>query len=229
MDLELLQMRQWRLLLGLSPTLFKVDRLFTELRRGSVLTPVQLALEQLSSLHRLPPPDLTSPNHRLSAAGLERSPATTDPTPRSPLSRGWIGGSEDRADLLRGGITTSVTVRELDLRLIEEMNNAGGKRSVAVMKIGVVTRRSDVVMKSGDRRIKSVSALRNAEDLMSVVVLTMSGNVKRLASPSVSRVNVPWRKDLARKMICVLVIDGRIALRWFLELPPTPTPPDLLM
>jgi hypothetical protein len=117
----------------------------------------------------------------------------------------------------------------LDLRLIEEMNNAGGKRSVAVMKIGVVTRRSDVVMKSGDRRIKSVSALRNAEDLMSVVALMKNGNAKRLASPSVSRVNVPWRKDLARKMICVLVIDGRIALRWFLELPPTPTPPDLLM
>jgi hypothetical protein len=117
----------------------------------------------------------------------------------------------------------------LDLRLIEETNNAGGKRSVAVMKNGVVMRRSGVVMKSGDRRIKSVSALRNAEDLMSVVVSTKSVNVKRLASQSVSRVSVLWLKDLARRMICVLEIDGRTVPRWFLELPPTPTPPDLLM
>jgi hypothetical protein len=42
-------------------------------------------------------------------------------------------------------------------------------------------------------------------------------------------VNVLWLKDLARKMIYVLVIDGRTVPRWFLELPPTPSPPDLLM
>jgi hypothetical protein len=113
--------------------------------------------------------------------------------------------------------------------LTEETSSAVGKTSAAVMKTGVAKTRTDVVKRSDGMQIKSVSDLKSAEDLMSADALMKSVNARRLSSRRGSRANVPLPRDPARKMICVLEIDGLIALRWFLVPPPTSTPLDLLM
>jgi hypothetical protein len=93
------------------------------------------------------------------------------------------------------------------------MSSAGGKKNAAVMKNGVTMMRFVVVKRNGDRLTKNASVLRSAEDLMSVVASTMSANVKRPASRSELRVSMLWLRELARRMICVLEIDGLTAPR----------------
>jgi hypothetical protein len=78
-------------------------------------------------------------------------------------------------------------------------------------------------------QIKSVSASKSAEEMMSVDALMRSVSVRRPASRRWLRVNMRWLRRLARKMSCALEIDGLIVPRWFLELPPTTTLLALLM
>ncbi|KAK1612124.1 hypothetical protein QYE76_035797 [Lolium multiflorum] len=113
--------------------------------------------------------------------------------------------------------------------LTTETSNAVGKTSVAVMKTGAVKKRIAAVKRSIGMQIKSVSLLKNAEELMSADASTRSVNARRLASQRWSRVSVPLPRGPARKMNCVLEIDGLIALRWFLVPPPTSTPLVLLI
>jgi hypothetical protein len=113
--------------------------------------------------------------------------------------------------------------------LIEEMRNDDGKRSVVVMKNGAVKMRFAVVMKKGDKQIRSVSDSWNAEGLKSVGVLMMSASAKQQESRRERRVSVLLLRGIAKKENSVHVIVGLIVLRWPLEHLPTPPLPDLMM
>jgi hypothetical protein len=133
------------------------------------------------------------------------------------------------ADLPPEETITSATGLGLDLMLIEEMRNDDGKRSVVVMKNGAVKMRFAVVMKKGDKQIRSVSDSWNAEGLKSVGVLMMSASAKQQESRRERRVSVLLLRGIAKKKNSVHAIVGLIVLRWPLEHLPTPPLPDLMM